>query len=197
PFGFEAPDAIVQDMVQHLPVTQGYSDSRGILSARRAVVQYYETRGIHNLGTDEVFLGNGVSELITLSLQALCNPGDESLVPGRADPLRADSLALAGGSPVHYRCAEEDARQPDLAGLESRLTGRTRGIVVSNPHNPTGAVYSQETLKQIADIARRHGLIVFADEIYEKITYNGVELTNLATLTGDDVLCLTFSGLSK
>jgi alanine-synthesizing transaminase len=197
PFGFEAPEAIVQDISANLPVTQGYSDSRGILSARRAVVQYYETRGIHNLSTDEVFLGNGVSELITLSLQALCNPEDEILVPGPDYPLWTASVALSGGTPVHYRCAEENAWQPDLEDLESRITERTRGIVVINPNNPTGAVYSKETLQKIAEIARRHGLIVFSDEIYEKITYNGVELVNMATLTGDDVLCLTFSGLSK
>ena len=197
PFGFEAPEAIVQDMVKQLPIAQGYSDSRGILSARRAVVQYYETRGIHNLDTKEVFLGNGVSELITLSLQALCNPGDEILVPSPDYPLWTASVALAGGTPTHYLCDEATAWQPDLEDLESKITENTRGIVVINPNNPTGAVYSRETLSKIVDIARRHGLMIFADEIYEKITYNGVEMVNMATLTGDDVLCLTYSGLSK
>ena len=197
PFGFEAPEAIVQDMVEQLPVAQGYSDSRGILSARRAVVQYYETRGIHNLETPEVFLGNGVSELITLSLQALCNPGDEILVPSPDYPLWTASVALAGGTPKHYLCDEATAWQPDLEDLESKITENTRGIVVINPNNPTGAVYSRDTLKKIVDIARRHDLIIFADEIYEKITYDGVEMVNMATLTGDDVLCLTYSGLSK
>ncbi|MDN5635084.1 MAG: pyridoxal phosphate-dependent aminotransferase, partial [Brevibacterium sp.] len=171
--------------------------SRGILSGRRAVVQYYETRGIHNLDTSEVFLGNGVSELITLSLQALCNPGDEILVPSPDYPLWTASVALSGGTPKHYLCDEATAWQPDLEDLESKITENTRGIVVINPNNPTGAVYSRETLKKIVDIARRHGLIIFADEIYEKITYDGVEMVNMATLTGDDVLCLTYSGLSK
>ncbi|MCI4011396.1 pyridoxal phosphate-dependent aminotransferase [Brevibacterium sp. ZH18] len=197
PFGFEAPEAIVQDMVKQLPVAQGYSDSRGILSGRRAVVQYYETRGIHNLDTPEVFLGNGVSELITLSLQALCNPGDEILVPSPDYPLWTASVALSGGTPKHYVCDESTAWQPDLEDLESKITDNTRGIVVINPNNPTGAVYSKETLKKIVDIARRHDLIIFADEIYEKITYDGVEMVNMATLAGDDVLCLTYSGLSK
>ena len=197
PFGFEAPEAIVQDMVKQLPVAQGYSDSRGILSGRRAVVQYYETRGIHNLDTSEVFLGNGVSELITLSLQALCNPGDEILVPSPDYPLWTASVALAGGTPKHYLCDEATAWQPDLEDLESKITENTRGIVVINPNNPTGAVYSRETLTKIVDIARRHGLMIFADEIYEKITYDDVEMVNMATLTGDDVLCLTYSGLSK
>ncbi|RBP67172.1 alanine-synthesizing transaminase [Brevibacterium sanguinis] len=197
PFGFEAPEAIVVDMVRQLPVAQGYSDSRGILSARRAVVQYYETRGITNLDPQEVFLGNGVSELITLSLQALCNPGDEILVPTPDYPLWTASVALSGGTPVHYRCDDENGWLPDLEDLEARITDRTRGIVVINPNNPTGAVYPRETLTAIADIAARHGLMVFADEIYEKITYNGVEMVNMATITGDEVLCLTFSGLSK
>lgn len=197
PFGFEAPEAIVQDMVKQLPVAQGYSDSRGILSGRRAVVQYYETRGIHNLDTQEVFLGNGVSELITLSLQALCNPGDEILVPSPDYPLWTASVALSGGTPKHYVCDESTAWQPDLEDLEAKITENTRGIVVINPNNPTGAVYSKETLRKIVDIARRHDLIIFADEIYEKITYDGVEMVNMATLTGDDVLCLTYSGLSK
>lgn len=197
PFGFEAPEAIVQDMVKQLPVAQGYSDSRGIVSGRRAVVQYYETRGIHNLDTQEVFLGNGVSELITLSLQALCNPGDEILVPSPDYPLWTASVALSGGTPKHYLCDEATAWQPDLEDLESKITENTRGIVVINPNNPTGAVYSRETLTKIVDIARRHDLIIFADEIYEKITYDGVEMVNMATITGDDVLCLTYSGLSK
>ncbi len=197
PFGFEAPETIVQDIVGHLPVAQGYSESRGILSGRRAVVQHYESKGITNLDTREVFLGNGVSELITLSLQALCNPGDEILVPSPDYPLWTASVALSGGTPKHYLCDDENGWLPDLEDLESKITERTRGIVVINPNNPTGAVYPRETLAAIADIARRHHLIVFADEIYEKITYNGVEMINMATLTGDDVLCLTFSGLSK
>ena len=197
PFGFEAPDAILVDMIKHLPEAQGYSDSRGIPSARRAVVQYYETKGIRNLDADDVYLGNGVSELITLALQALCDPGDEILVPMPDYPLWTASVALSGGTPVHYRCAEEEGWVPDLEDIAAKITPRTRGIVLINPNNPTGAVYSRETLQKVVDLAREHGLIMFADEIYEKIVYGDAEMINLATLTGDDVLCLTFSGLSK
>ena len=197
PFGFEAPDAVLVDMIKHLPEAQGYSDSRGLPSARRAVVQYYETRGIENLDSDEVFLGNGVSELITLSLQALCNPGDEILVPSPDYPLWTASVALSGGTPVHYRCLEEDDWNPDLEDLEAKITPRTKGIVVINPNNPTGAVYSRETLTKIVELAEKNGLLIFADEIYEKITYGDAEMINMASLTGEDVLCLTFSGLSK
>ncbi|GAA4283639.1 pyridoxal phosphate-dependent aminotransferase [Brevibacterium daeguense] len=197
PFGFEAPDSILVDIIKHLPEAQGYSDSRGIPSARRAVVQYYETKGIRNLDADDVYLGNGVSELITLSLQALCDPGDEILVPAPDYPLWTASVALSGGTPVHYECDEHDGWNPDLEDLRSKITPRTRGIVVINPNNPTGAVYSRELLQGIVDIAREHELIVFSDEIYEKITYGDAEMINMATLTGEDVLCMTFSGLSK
>ncbi len=197
PFGFEAPDAILVDMIKHLPEAQGYSDSRGIPSARRAVVQYYETKGIRNLDADDVYLGNGVSELITLSLQALCDPGDEILVPTPDYPLWTASVALSGGTPVHYRCDEHDGWNPDLEDIRAKITPQTRGIVVINPNNPTGAVYSRELLDGIVEIAQQHDLIVFADEIYEKITYGDAEMVNMATRTGEDVLCLTFSGLSK
>lgn len=197
PFGFEAPDAILVDMIKHLPEAQGYSDSRGILSARRAVVQYYETKGIRSLDADDVYLGNGVSELITLAMQALCDPGDEILVPMPDYPLWTASVALSGGTPVHYRCAEDEGWMPDLEDIAARITPRTRGIVVINPNNPTGAVYSRETLEGLVKLAREHDLLMFADEIYEKITYGDAEMINLATITGDDVLCLTFSGLSK
>ncbi|GAA2102353.1 MULTISPECIES: pyridoxal phosphate-dependent aminotransferase [Brevibacterium] len=197
PFGFEAPDSILVDMIKHLPQAQGYSESRGILSARRAVVQYYETKGIRTLDADDVYLGNGVSELITLAMQALCDPGDEILVPTPDYPLWTASIALAGGTPVHYRCAEEDGWNPDLEDIAAKITPRTKGIVVINPNNPTGAVYSKELLEGIVALAEQHGLAVFADEIYEKITYGDAQMINMATLTGDDVLCLTFSGLSK
>ena len=197
PFGFEAPDAILVDMIKHLPEAQGYSDSRGILSARRAVVQYYETKGIRSLDADDVYLGNGVSELITLAMQALCDPGDEILVPMPDYPLWTASVALSGGTPVHYRCAEDDGWKPDLEDIAAKITPRTRGIVVINPNNPTGAVYSRETLEGLVRLAREHDLLMFADEIYEKIVYGDAEMINLATITGDDVLCLTFSGLSK
>ncbi|MDN5605699.1 pyridoxal phosphate-dependent aminotransferase [Rothia sp. HC945] len=197
PFGFEAPDAVMMDMIRHLPEAQGYSDSRGIYSARTAVVQYYQTRGIRNLDTDDVYIGNGVSEMITLSLQALCNRGDEILVPTPDYPLWTASVALSGGTPVHYQCSEEDGWNPDIEDIAAKITPNTKGIVIINPNNPTGAVYSKETLQQIVDLAREHDLILFSDEIYEKITYDDAEMVNTATLTGEDVLCLTFSGLSK
>lgn len=197
PFGFEAPDAIMMDMIRHLPHAQGYSDSRGIYSARTAIVQYYQTQGIMNLETENVYVGNGVSEMITLSLQALCNPGDEILVPAPDYPLWTASVALSGGTPVHYLCDEQNGWNPDLEDIESKITPQTRGIVVINPNNPTGAVYSEETIRSIVELARKHGLIVFSDEIYEKITYDGAEMVHTASLAGDDVLCLTYSGLSK
>ncbi|MDO4254055.1 MAG: pyridoxal phosphate-dependent aminotransferase [Kocuria sp.] len=197
PFGFEAPDAVLVDMIKNLPYAQGYSDSRGIFSARTAVVQYYQTKGIMNLSVDEVFLGNGVSELITLTLQALCDAGDEILVPSPDYPLWTGATTLSGGTAVHYQCREDDGWNPDLDDIRSKITDRTRGIVVINPNNPTGAVYSRDTLQGIVALAREHDLIIFADEIYEKITYDDAHMVNMATLTGDDVLCLTYSGLSK
>ncbi|GGH60128.1 pyridoxal phosphate-dependent aminotransferase [Rothia aerolata] len=197
PFGFEAPDAIMMDIIQHLPETQGYSDSRGLYSARTAIMQYYQNRGILDLEPDDIYLGNGVSELIPMTLQALCDPGDEILIPSPDYPLWTASTALAGGTPVHYVCEEENDWQPNIEDIRSKITPNTKGIVVINPNNPTGAVYSREVLQQIVDIAHEFGLIIFTDEIYEKITYDGVEPINMATLTKDDVLCLTFSGLSK
>ncbi|WP_285725851.1 pyridoxal phosphate-dependent aminotransferase [Psychromicrobium xiongbiense] len=197
PFGFEAPDSILVDMIRHLPHAQGYSDSRGIFSARTAVVQYYQTRGIHNIHVDDVYLGNGVSELIAMSLQALLNDGDEVLIPTPDYPLWTACVSLAGGRPVHYLCDEEQDWQPDLEDLEAKITSRTRGIVIINPNNPTGAVYSQQTVEAMVELARKHGLIVFSDEIYEKILYDDAVHYNTALAAGDDVLCLTFSGLSK
>ncbi len=197
PFGFEAPEAILVDMIRHLPTAQGYSDSRGIFSARTAVVQYYQGRGIQNIDVDDVYLGNGVSELITMSLQALLDTGDEILVPTPDYPLWTASVSLAGGTAVHYLCDEENHWWPDVEDMEERITPRTKGIVLINPNNPTGAVYPEHVLRRIVDLARKHGLIIFADEIYEKILYDDAVHINAASLTGDDVLCLTFSGLSK
>ena len=197
PFGFEAPDAIMMDIIRHLPVTQGYSDSRGLYSARTAIVQHYQNRGILDLEPNDVYLGNGVSELIPMTLQALCETDDEILVPMPDYPLWTASVALSGGKPVHYLCDEENNWYPDLEDIKSKITSRTKGIVVINPNNPTGSVYPRHILQQIVDVAREHELVVFTDEIYEKIIYDGAEAFNLATLTGDDVLCLTFSGLSK
>ena len=197
PFGFDAPDAIMMDISRHLPVTQGYSDSRGLYSARTAIVQHYQNRGILDLEPNDVYLGNGVSELIPMTLQALCETDDEILVPMPDYPLWTASVALSGGKPVHYLCDEENNWYPDLEDIKSKITSRTKGIVVINPNNPTGSVYPRHILQQIVDVAREHELVVFTDEIYEKIIYDGAEAINLATLTGDDVLCLTFSGLSK
>ncbi|GAA1049577.1 pyridoxal phosphate-dependent aminotransferase [Arthrobacter russicus] len=197
PFGFEAPDAILVDMIRHLPKAQGYSDSRGIFSARTAVVQYYQTRGINNIHVDDVYLGNGVSELIAMSLQALLNDGDEVLIPTPDYPLWTACVSLSGGKPVHYLCDEEQDWQPDLADLEAKITPRTRGMVIINPNNPTGAVYPQKTVEAMVELARKHGLIVFSDEIYEKILYEDAVHYNTALAAGDDVLCMTFSGLSK
>ena len=197
PFGFEAPDAIMMDIIRHLPVTQGYSDSRGLYSARTAIVQHYQNRGILDLEPNDVYLGNGVSELIPMTLQALCETDDEILVPMPDYPLWTASVALSGGKPVHYLCDEENNWYPDLEDIKSKITSRTKGIVVINPNNPTGSVYPRHILQQIVDVAREHELVVFTDEIYEKIIYDGAEAITLATLTGDDVLCLPFSGLSK
>jgi alanine-synthesizing transaminase len=197
PFGFEAPDEIMMAMIRNLPTAQGYCDSRGLYSARTAVVQYYQTRGITDVTVDEIYLGNGVSELITLTMQALCNPEDEILIPAPDYPLWTASVSLAGGTPVHYLTDESQGWAPDFDDLEARISPRTRGIVVINPNNPTGAVYSTEVLQRFVDIARRHDLMLFADEIYEKIVYDGRSMTNLASMTGRDVLCLTYSGLSK
>lgn len=197
PFGFEAPDAIMMDIIQHLPETQGYSDSHGLYSARTAIVQYYQTKGIRDLEPNDVFLGNGVSELIPMTLQALLDPGDEILIPSPDYPLWTASTALAGGTPVHYICDEENGWQPDIEDIRSKINEHTKGIVVINPNNPTGAVYTREILQQIVDLGEEHDLIIFTDEIYEKIIYEDGEMVHIATLTKDDVLCLTFSGLSK
>ena len=197
PFGFEAPEAIVADMVHNLPESQGYSDSRGIYSARTAVAQYYQGRGLTETVVDDVFIGNGVSELISLVLQAFLDEGNEILVPAPDYPLWTGAVTLSGGTPVHYRCDEDNGWNPDLADIEAKITENTHGIVIINPNNPSGAVYSEETVKGLVDIARRHQLVVFSDEIYEKILFDDAVHHHSATYAGDDVLCLTFSGLSK
>ncbi|MCB1287445.1 MAG: pyridoxal phosphate-dependent aminotransferase [Mycobacterium sp.] len=197
PFGFEAPDVIMRDMIQALPYAQGYSDSKGILSARRAVVTRYElVEGFPRFDVDSVFLGNGVSELITMTLQALLDNGDQVLIPAPDYPLWTASTSLAGGTPVHYLCDETNGWQPDIADLESKITPRTKALVVINPNNPTGAVYSREVLQQMVDLARKHELLLLADEIYDKILYDDAEHVSLATVA-PDLLCLTFNGLSK
>jgi alanine-synthesizing transaminase len=197
PFGFEAPDVIMRDMIQALPYAQGYSDSKGILSARRAVVTRYElVDGFPRFDVDSVFLGNGVSELITMTLQALLDNGDQVLIPAPDYPLWTASASLAGGTPVHYLCDETNGWQPDIADLESKITPRTKALVVINPNNPTGAVYGREVLAQMADLARKHDLLLLADEIYDKILYDDARHIPLAAVA-PDLLCLTFNGLSK
>ena len=197
PFGFEAPDVIMRDMIQALPNAQGYSDSKGILSARRAVVTRYElVADFPRFDVDSVFLGNGVSELITMTLQSLLDNGDQVLIPAPDYPLWTASTALAGGTPVHYLCDETDGWQPDLADMESKITPQTKALVVINPNNPTGAVYSRETLSRIAALARKHQLLLLADEIYDKILYDDATHVPLASVV-PDLLCLTFNGLSK
>ena len=197
PFGFEAPDVIMRDMIQALPNAQGYSDSKGILPARRAVVTRYElVADFPRFDVDSVFLGNGVSELITMTLQSLLDNGDQVLIPAPDYPLWTASTALAGGTPVHYLCDETDGWQPDLADMESKITPQTKALVVINPNNPTGAVYSRETLSRIAALARKHQLLLLADEIYDKILYDDATHVPLASVA-PDLLCLTFNGLSK
>lgn len=197
PFGFDAPEAIVADMVHHLPDAQGYSDSQGIYPARTAVAQFYQSRGLRDVAVDDIFIGNGVSELITMVLQTFIDDGNEILVPAPDYPLWTGAVTLSGGTAVHYECDESNGWNPDLADIESKITENTHGLVIINPNNPTGAVYSEATVKGLIDIARRHELVVFADEIYEKILFDDAVHHHAATYAGSDVLCLTFSGLSK
>ena len=196
PFGFEAPDEILVDVIRNLPHAQGYSDSQGLLSARTAIVQHYQERGIDSVGVDDVWLGNGVSELITISLQALLDNGDEVLIPAPDYPLWTASTSLAGGRPVHYLCDETNGWQPDLDDLRSKISERTKAIVVINPNNPTGAVYSTQVLQDIAALARQHALVVMADEIYDKILFDDAVHVPFAHVA-PDVFTLTFNGLSK
>ncbi|KKD61309.1 aminotransferase [Grimontia sp. AD028] len=196
PFGFDAPDEILVDVIRNLPTSQGYCDSKGIYSARKAVVQHYQKRGMLDLDVEDVYLGNGVSELIVMAMQALLNGGDELLVPSPDYPLWTAAVSLSGGKPVHYMCDEESDWYPDLDDIKAKITPNTKGIVLINPNNPTGAVYSRDFLLEIAEIARQNNLIIFADEIYDKILYDGAQHHSMAPLA-PDVFCVTFSGLSK
>ena len=196
PFGFEAPDEILVDMIRTLPTAQGYSDSKGIVSARRAVAQYYQTKGMPGMGLDDIYLGNGVSELIQMTCQALVDDGDEVLVPAPDYPLWTASIALAGGRAVHYCCDEEQQWWPDVSDIADKVTPRTKAIVVINPNNPTGAVYPEHVLREIVEVARKHGLMILADEIYDKILYDDAVHTHIAKLA-PDLLTITFNGLSK
>jgi alanine-synthesizing transaminase len=196
PFGFEAPGAVLEDVIRNLPTAQGYSDARGLLSARRAVVQYHERLGVQDIDVDDVYLGNGVSELIAIALQALLNNGDEVLIPAPDYPLWTAVCSLCGGRAVHYRCDESAGWLPDLDDVAARIGPRTRALVVINPNNPTGAVYPRELVEALAGLARRHGLVLLSDEIYDRILYDGATHTATAALA-PDVLTLTFNGLSK
>ncbi|MGV3002366.1 pyridoxal phosphate-dependent aminotransferase [Vibrio sp.] len=196
PFGFDAPDEILVDVIRNLPTSQGYCDSKGIYSARKAVVQHYQKLGLRDLEVEDVYIGNGASELIVMSMQALLNNGDEILIPAPDYPLWTAAASLAGGNPVHYICDESSDWYPDLDDIKSKITQQTRGIVLINPNNPTGAVYSRDFLLEVVEIARQHNLIIFADEIYDKVLYDGAIHTSIASLA-DDVLMATFNGLSK
>lgn len=196
-FGFDAPDVIMRDMIAAMPTSQGYSTSKGIIPARRAIVTRYEViPDFPYFDVEDVFLGNGVSELISMVTQALLNDGDEVLIPAPDYPLWTAATSLAGGKPVHYLCDEEDNWNPSLEDIRSKVTDKTKAIVVINPNNPTGAVYSREILQGIVDIAREHDLLILADEIYDRILYDDAEHISIATLC-PDLLCITFNGLSK
>lgn len=195
-FGFDAPDEIMRDVIHNLRSAQGYSHSKGLFSARKAVVQRYQLQGVNGLDIDDVIMGNGVSELIVMAMQGLLNANDEILIPAPDYPLWTAAVAISGGSPVHYQCDEDQDWQPCLADIESKITACTRGIVIINPNNPTGAVYSEEILRSLVAIAEKHNLIVFADEIYDRIVFDGSVHHPLSFLT-KNTLCLTFNGLSK
>ena len=195
-FGFDAPEEIQQDMIRNLPNSAGYSDSKGIFAARKAVMHETQKQGILGVTLDDIYLGNGASELIAMATNGLLDDGDELLLPSPDYPLWTAAASLSGGRPVHYRCEEANGWMPDLADIRAKVTPRTKGLVVINPNNPTGALYSETLLKGIVAIAREHGLVLFADEVYDKVIYDGVQHTPLASLS-QDVLTLTFNSLSK
>ncbi|MEY2783145.1 MAG: Glutamate-pyruvate aminotransferase AlaA [Pseudomonadota bacterium] len=195
-FGFDAPEEIQQDMIRNLPNSAGYSDSKGIFAARKAVMHETQKQNILGVTLDDIYLGNGASELIVMATNGLLDNGDELLLPTPDYPLWTAAASLSGGTPVHYLCEEANGWMPDLADIRAKVTPRTKGIVVINPNNPTGALYSDELLKGIVAIAREHGLVIFADEVYDKVLYDGTKHTPLASLS-QDVLTLTFNSLSK
>lgn len=195
-FGFAAPDEIIQDVIQNLRHVEGYSHSKGLFSARKAVMQRYQAQGIESLEVNDIIMGNGVSELIVMSMQALLNTGDEILIPAPDYPLWTAAVSMSGGTAVHYRCNEADDWQPDIDDIVAKITSKTKGIVIINPNNPTGAVYSKRLLKDLVGIAETHNLVVFADEIYDRIVYDDAVHFPLSSLV-NDTLCLTFNGLSK
>ncbi len=195
-FGFNAPDEILHDMIINLNKAQGYSMSKGIFSARKAVMQYYQQWGLTEIKVNDIYIGNGVSELIQMAMQGLLNQGDEVLIPSPDYPLWTAAVNLSGGKAVHYICDEQSEWNPDIEDIKSKITPKTKGIVVINPNNPTGAVYDRHILEQIAALAQEHELIIYSDEIYDKILYDGLKHIPMATLA-DDILCVTFGGLSK
>ena len=195
-FGFDAPEEIQQDMIRNLPNSAGYSDSKGIFAARKAVMHETQKQGVKGVTLDDIYLGNGASELIVMATNALLDNGDELLLPAPDYPLWTAAASLSGGTPVHYMCQESNGWMPDLSDIRERITPRTKGIVVINPNNPTGALYSRELLLGIVQIAREHGLVIFADEVYDKVLYEDVHHTPIASLS-EDVLTLTFNSLSK
>ncbi|ASK34088.1 pyridoxal phosphate-dependent aminotransferase [Alloalcanivorax mobilis] len=196
PFGFEAPEELLQDVIHNLPDSTGYCHSKGLFPARKAIMQYTQTKGIENVTVDDIIIGNGVSELIVMAMQALLNYGDEVLLPAPDYPLWTAAVRLSGGNPVHYLCDEQQDWQPALDDLRAKITDRTRALVIINPNNPTGANYDKALLQEMLEIARQHDLIVFADEIYDKILYDGEEHHSIASMA-DDLLFITFNGLSK
>lgn len=196
PFGLNAPDELFHDVILNIRNAQGYCDSQGLFSARKAVMQQTQKQGIAGVEIEDVYIGNGVSELIVMSMQALLNDGDEVLIPAPDYPLWTAAVNLCGGTAVHYMCDEQSEWNPDIEDIRSKITARTRGIVVINPNNPTGALYPQEVLQELHDLAAEHDLVMFADEIYDKILYDGLEHTAMGSIS-DDIICLTFSGLSK
>jgi alanine-synthesizing transaminase len=195
-FGFDSPEEIRQDMIRNLPNSAGYSDSKGIFGARKAVMHETQIQGIKGVTLDDIYLGNGASELIVMATNALLDDGDELLLPAPDYPLWTAAASLSGGTPVHYLCDESKGWMPDIEDIRAKITQRTKGIVVINPNNPTGALYSDALLKSIVDIARQHGLVIFADEVYDKVLYDGVKHTAIGSLS-EDVLTLTFNSLSK
>lgn len=196
PFGFEAPEEIQQDVIHNLPNSSGYSDSKGLFAARKAIMHYAQQKNIAGVGMEDIFIGNGASELIVMSMQGLLNTGDEVLVPAPDYPLWTAAVTLAGGTPCHYLCDEQSGWLPDVADISKKITSSTRAIVLINPNNPTGAIYPDSLLYEIIEVARKNNLIVFADEIYDKMLYDGVSHTSIASLA-DDLLFVTFNGLSK
>ena len=196
PFGFDTPEEIMQDVIHNLPNAQGYCDSKGLFAARKAVMHECQRKQIANVGIEDIYIGNGVSELIVMAMQALLNEGDEVLIPAPDYPLWTAAVALAGGNPIHYRCDEDQGWQPDIEHIKASITSRTKGLVIINPNNPTGAVYSEQTLTALIELARQHDLIIYADEIYEKIVYGEAQAIPLASLA-DDVFFVSFNGLSK